>query len=151
MTVLLGFIPKQRKGQIDRRSKFCNNFTGSLYLNESSSSWCSLFTKHLTARLPTTSLNYFKLALRQGIFDLALYHKIQLSSQNKSYVTGFQEIIFLCLFKLLFCCWFYCALNRQEGWYVSIYKSLLLLILKRMTIDRICGTVEKATAMDGLL
>ena len=41
-------------------------YTGSLSLNESSSSWCSLSTKLL---MPTIFLNCFKFTLHRGIFD----------------------------------------------------------------------------------
>ena len=50
---------------------FWNNYmyTGSLSLNESSSNWCSLSTKHLMARLPSIILNFFKFTLHQEVFD----------------------------------------------------------------------------------
>ena len=48
---------------------FWNNYTGSLSLKKSSSIWCSMSNKYLTAKLPTISQKYFKFTLHQGIFD----------------------------------------------------------------------------------
>ena len=67
---------------------FWNNYTGSLSLNESSSSWCSLSTKLLMARLPTIFLNCFKFTLHQGIFDQVLCFSSLNPSLDTHGVTG---------------------------------------------------------------
>ena len=60
-----------------------------------------------------------------------MYHKIQISSQNLSYVTGFQGLILLCLFFFVFFFWcillfFLLRLEHPEGWicaHYTCYKS----------------------------
>ena len=51
-----------------------------------------------------------------------MYNKIEISSQNLSYVTFFSRNNFVVSVFFRFCFWLYCALNTQHGGYVRITR-----------------------------
>ena len=72
---------------------------------------------------------------------LSLYHKIKISSQNLTYVTGFQGLILLCLFFFVLFCFvlfvvgFNCALNTQQGGYVRITSLIIIISMELLLIS----------------
>ena len=68
---------------------------------------------------------------------MSLYHKIQISSQNLPYVTGFQQLIIASVF-FRFVLGFYSALNTQQCGYVYTtslyYANCLPTITDRLSL-----------------